>query len=80
VKWDAIRTVVRDVTFLAVGLGGIVYQQITHNVNLELLLVYTGLLGVQTGIAVKRLYPGRPDLPPTREPSSPSASPPSSTP
>lgn len=74
-KWDAIRTVIRDVMFLVVGLGGIIWQQITHNVNVYLLIVYTGLLGVPTGIALKQLYPGKPETPPTPEPSSSSQSP-----
>lgn len=76
-KWEAIRTVVRDVLFLAVGLGGIIWQQITGTVNVELLIVYTTLLGVPSVIALKKLYPGRPETPPTPEPSS--SSPPSSS-
>jgi hypothetical protein len=79
VKWEAARTVVRDVTFLVIGLGGITYQQVTGRVNVELLLVYTGLLGVPAAVAVKKLYPGRTETPPTPEPSSPSQPPSSSS-
>jgi hypothetical protein len=79
VKWEGIRTVVRDVTFLVIGLGGITYQQVTGRVNVELLLVYTGLLGVPAAVAVKKLYPGRTETPPTVEPSSPSQPPSSSS-
>lgn len=78
-KWEAIRTVIRDLMFLAVGLGGIIYQQVTGRVSVELLLVYTGLLGIPAAVAVKKLYPGRTETPPTPEPSSPSR-PPSSSP
>jgi hypothetical protein len=79
VKWEAARTVVRDVTFLVIGLGGIIFQQVTGRVNVELLLVYTGLLGVPAAVAVKKLYPGRTETPPTAEPSSPSQPPSSSS-
>jgi hypothetical protein len=79
VKWEGIRTVVRDVTFLVIGLGGITYQQVTGRVNVELLLVYTGLLGVPAAVAVKKLYPGRTETPPTPGPSSPSPPPSSSS-
>lgn len=67
--------VIRDVGMLLVGLGGITYQQVTGNINVELLAVYTALLGIPGAAALWSLGPkGRPptigsSLPPPQEPS-----------
>jgi hypothetical protein len=46
VKIETVITVTRDVGCLVVGLGGIIFQQVTGHVNIELLIVYTTFLGV----------------------------------
>jgi hypothetical protein len=59
VKWQALVTVIRDVGFLLVGFGGILYQQITGHVNPWLLAVYTTMLGIPGAIGLVQLGRGR---------------------
>lgn len=44
--WPKIRLVLRDVSFLALGVGGILHQEISGQTSVPLLVVYTTLLGV----------------------------------
>jgi hypothetical protein len=74
VKWVALTTIVRDALFLIVGFGGIVYQQLTHDVNPWLLGVYTTMLGIPGAISLLQLGRGRQETPPTPAPSSGSPS------
>lgn len=81
-KWPALVTVVRDVGFLLVGFGGILYQQITNQVDVALLIVYTTMLGIPGAIGLLQLGRGRQETPSTAgqqsSPPSSSSSPPSS--
>lgn len=54
-KVQAIITVTRDVGCLVVGLGGIIFQQVTGQVNIELLLVYTTFLGIPGALGLLSL-------------------------
>lgn len=54
-KPHGLLTAARDVGFIVVGLGGIIYQQITGLVNVELLLVYLALLGVPGALGLLQL-------------------------
>jgi hypothetical protein len=49
---------VRDAGCVLVGLGGIVYQIVTGEVNGQLLTTCMGLLGIAGGIRVWQLRPG----------------------
>ena len=71
-KVQVILTVARDVGFIVVGLGGIIYQQVTNRVNFELLLVYTTMLGIPGAVALLQLSRGKQETPSTVEQSSPS--------
>lgn len=51
-------TVARDLLCLLLGVGGIIYQQVTGNVHWELLLVYMGILGVPGAMALISLISG----------------------
>lgn len=73
-KFQALVAVVRDAGFLLVGFGGIIYQQVTQQVNPWLLAVYTTMLGIPGAIGLLQLGRGRSTTPST--PSSSSASPP----
>lgn len=66
---------VRDYLFLAVGLGGLIYQQVTRNSDGLLIGAYLTLLGFPTVTSVASLLRNSG----TSSPSS-SAQPPSSTP
>lgn len=54
-------TVARDVGCLVVGLGGIIFQQVTGQVNIELLLVYTTFLGIPGALGLLSLR-GKPHI------------------
>lgn len=77
-KGPAWSRVLRDLVFLAIGGFGILFQQVTGNINLTLLGLYILILGVPTGAAMRLLSntPAPMDtqssLPP-QESSSPSA-------
>lgn len=79
-KLQALITVARDVGFLLIGFGGVVYQQISGNVNPWLLAVYTTMLGIPGAIGLLQLRgtgkPATPSTPgsPPPSPSSPSSS------
>lgn len=49
--------VLRDLTFFLMGIGGIIYQQFSGKVSIELLFVYMVLLGVPMATALSRLHP-----------------------
>lgn len=82
-RLQALITVARDVGFLLVGFGGILYQQITGRVDVALLVVYTTMLGIPGAIGLLQLSRGRSETPSTAgQPSSPpgsSSSPPPSS-
>src|SRR5882757_1059834 len=84
VKTTGILTVIRDLGLIVVGLGGIVFQQISGRVNIELLMVYTTILGVPGAIGLLQLSRGRSETPHTAGSSSQSPpqplSPPESSP
>lgn len=78
-KIQNVLVVGRDAGMIVVGLGGIIFQQVTGRVNIELLLTYTALLGVPGAIQVlQRLFRGAtpttgsspPSLPPSSSPDS----------
>lgn len=73
-KLQALLTLARDVGLIVVGLGGIIYQQVTGQVNLELLLVYLTLLGIPGALGLLQLRGGGNGEPP------PTAGPPSDSP
>jgi hypothetical protein len=49
---------IRDAGCVLVGLGGIIYQTVTGEVNGQLLTAFMGLLGIAGGIRVWQLRPG----------------------
>lgn len=78
-RLQALITAVRDVGFLVVGFGGVIYQQLTGRVNPWLLAVFTTMLGIPGAIGLLQLRGlGRPIDRTT--PSPPSSSPSSSSP
>lgn len=58
-KAQAIVTVLRDLGCIAVGVYGVLHQEVTGHVNGELLAVYTTLLGVPGAIGLAQLLLGR---------------------
>lgn len=76
--WSPSATVVviRDLTLLGVGSFGIVYQQLTGQIVLPLLILYTAMVGVPGAAGVMRLLarsvPIEPSSLPPPEPSQPS--------
>lgn len=78
-RLQALLTIARDAGFLVVGFGGVIYQQLTGNVNPWLLAVYTTMLGIPGAIGLLQLRgTGRQSAPTT--PSPPSLPPSSSSP
>lgn len=75
-NWQAIKTIARDIGSLVVGFGGIVYQQLTHDVNPWLLGAYMAMLSLPGAISLVQLGrgTGSPTTPPTPASSSPSPS------
>ncbi|WP_018658449.1 hypothetical protein [Actinomadura flavalba] len=79
------REIVRDLVLLAVGSFGILWQQITGDYNVTLLIVFTGMVGVPGGQGLLRLVlraaaveaeqqqsvPGSPSSPPPSPPGAP---------
>jgi hypothetical protein len=55
-----LATVVRDVLCLAVGLGGIIHQEVTGHVSPELLIMYAVLIGTPGTLALVSLRLGKP--------------------
>lgn len=64
-RLQALIAIVRDVGFLLVGFGGILFQQITGQVNPWLLGVYTTMLGIPGAIGLLQLGRGRSTTPDT---------------
>lgn len=58
-RWQALVAVVRDAGFLVIGFGGVIYQQVTGNVNPWLLGVYTTMLGIPGAIGLLQLRGSR---------------------
>ena len=80
-RTQALLTIARDAGFLLVGFGGVIFQQVTGNVNPWLLAVYTTMLGIPGALSVLQLRgTGKPATPPTPGSSQPSPSSPSSLP
>lgn len=50
---------IRDAGCVLVGLGGIIYQTVTGEVNGQLLSAFLGLLGIAGGIRAWQLKPPR---------------------
>lgn len=63
-------TIFRDLTLWVGGLAGIAYQQLTGQVNGELLVVYTSMLGIPGVIGLVQLSRGKGEPRPTPEESS----------
>lgn len=78
-RTQALITIARDVGFLLVGFGGVIYQQVTGNVNPWLLAVYTTMLGIPGAIGLLQLRGAGKQSAPTI-PSGPSSPPSSSSP
>lgn len=62
--------------FLVVGFGGVIWQQVTGDVNPWLLAVYTTMLGIPGAIGLLQLGRGTGRATPPSTASPPSASPP----
>lgn len=78
-----VYTVARDTLCLLVGLGGLIFQQITGRTNTELIAAWLMLLGFAVpGVTALRhlARAGRTETPPTAEPSSSSSAPSSPSP
>ncbi len=56
-----LTTIFRDLLPLIIGAFGIVHQELTQDVNVELLTVYMALLGVPTATNVIVLLKGKRD-------------------
>jgi hypothetical protein len=83
VSGTKVFAVVRDTLCLLVGLGGLIFQQVTGKTNTELIAAWLMLLGfaVPGATALRHLArAGRTETPPTPEPSSPSSAPSSPSP
>lgn len=65
---------------LALGVFGVLHQEITGRVNLDLLAVYTVLLGLPGAVGVIHLVRGSDEIPDTPGSSSASQPPPSQPP
>lgn len=78
-RLQALITAARDVGFLIVGFGGVIYQQLTGKVNPWLLAVFTTMLGIPGALGLLQLRgSGRQTAPTT--PPGPSSPPSSSSP
>lgn len=77
-KARALLTIIRDALMLLVGFGGIIFQQLTGQVNPWLLGVYAAMLSLPGAIGLAQLVPGRREIPPTPTPPSGVPSPSSS--
>lgn len=75
-SWLALKTVARDIGCLVVGFGGIIFQQVTGQVNPWLLAAYMAMLGLPGAISLVQLGrgTGKHATPPTPSQSSPSPS------
>ncbi|HEY7043260.1 MAG TPA: hypothetical protein VH419_06290, partial [Nocardioidaceae bacterium] len=80
VRLQALITAIRDVGFLVVGFGGVIYQQLTGKVNPWLLAVFTTMLGIPGAIGLLQLRGGSGKQTVPTTPSPPSSSPSSSSP
>jgi hypothetical protein len=67
VKHSALPPIVRDGVLLGLGAFLLVWQMVTNNVNPWLVGAALGILGIPTGIGLKRLSDGKPETPPTPE-------------
>lgn len=81
-NWQVLKTIVRDAGFLLIGFGGIIYQQVTQQVNPWLLGAYLAMLGLPGAIGLLQLGRGigseatrSTPAPPSPSPSSSSSSP-----
>jgi hypothetical protein len=79
VRLQALITAARDVGFLLVGFGGVIYQQLTGRVNPWLLAVFTTMLGIPGALGLLQLRGSGKQAVPTTPPP-PSSSQPSSSP
>lgn len=52
---STVVVVIRDLACLGVGSWGIVYQQLNGSINVPLLVLYTGMVGVPGGLGAMRL-------------------------
>jgi uncharacterized membrane protein YuzA (DUF378 family) len=64
-----IGTILRDLGCWAVGIFGVLHQELTGKVNAELLLVYLALLGIPGAVALLQLR-GKVEIQDTAEPPS----------
>lgn len=73
-KHSALPPIIRDVVLLGLGTFMLVWQMVTNNVNPWLVGAALGILGIPTGISLKRLSDGKSETPHTAESSLPSGS------
>jgi hypothetical protein len=73
VKIQALVAVIRDLVLLAVGVFGIIHQEITGHVNLDLLVLYGALIGTPGAVGAVQLLRGSETPARTTTSSSPSA-------
>lgn len=77
-KLQAFVTVARDLVLLGIGTFGILHQEITGHVNLDLLVLYGVMVGVPGAAALVQVARGSATLTVTTKPSSELAEPSSS--
>jgi uncharacterized membrane protein HdeD (DUF308 family) len=78
VKHSALPPVIRDAVLLGLGTFMLIWPVVTNNVNPWLVGAALGVLGIPTGISLKRLSDGKQETLPT-PPSSPESVSPSSS-
>lgn len=76
-NWSKAFALCRDVACLGLGIFGVAHQEITGHVNLDLLAVYTVLLGLPGAVGLVQLTRGKLQVTVTTESPSPSPVPPS---
>lgn len=77
-KHSALPPVVRDTLFLGLGTFMLIWQLVTDHVDPWLVAAALAVLGIPTGISLKRLSDGKPEIQPI-PPSSPESVSPSSS-
>ena len=74
-KQDRRITIAKDLILFLGGLAGIAYQQITNNVNIVLLIVFTAMTGVLGLTNILSLLRNSPTVSPSSSPQRPSSVP-----
>jgi hypothetical protein len=74
-NWSKAFAVARDALCLGLGIFGVAHQEITGRVNVDLLVLYSVMLGTPGTIGLVNLLRGKVQVSVTTEPSSPSPEP-----